>query len=87
MTKTASLLLPATKSQGLMENETLHDLTTQTNSMTVPMQHHTTKNQLNRLELDGVNLSLENSIVDMSMLSTVHVCAAQVRRYPQKYSI
>jgi hypothetical protein len=34
----------------------------------------------NRLDRDGVNLSYDSNNVDMSLLSTVHVCAAQVRR-------
>lgn len=38
------------------------------------------KSGLNKLDRDGVNLSFDNNNVDMSLLSTVHVCAAQVRR-------
>jgi hypothetical protein len=35
----------------------------------------------NKLNVESINLSFENSTnVDMNFLSTVHICAAQVRR-------
>ena len=71
MTKTMTVLLPQNEnSTGLSES-------LEKTEMNSPSS---IKNSLNRLDRDGVNLSFDNSSVDMSLLSTVHVCAAQVRR-------
>ena len=67
----------------LTTTNTNDDLTSKSNnsnnstntSLLLPMKNNT---NMNRLDRDGVNISFDN--VDMSMLSTVHVCAAQVRR-------
>lgn len=68
MTKTTTALLPQ------------HNEKTESLEKTETMSPSSIKNNLNKLDRDGVNLSFDNSNVDMSLLSTVHVCAAQVRR-------
>ncbi len=85
MTKTASLHLPAVKNEdSKITKAAVDDLAAAASSVPILTQPAATKSHLNKLELDGVNLSFDNSNVDMSLLSTVHVCAAQVRRYKQK---
>ncbi len=87
MTKTASLHLPAVKNEdSKITKAAVDDLAAAASSVPILTQPAATKSHLNKLELDGVNLSFDNSNVDMSLLSTVHVCAAQVRRYKQKYA-
>lgn len=44
-------------------------------------------NGQNRLDRDRVSLSYDSNNVDMSLLSTVHVCAAQVRRLELKLGL
>jgi len=76
-TTTAALVKNEDFSTSTTNDPTNQEETSQINKCDV---NNSIKTGLNRLDRDEVNLSFDNANVDMSLLSTVHVCASQVRR-------